>query len=140
MDTQSHIIGIGGVFFKAKNPNDLQKWYKETLGFSAQVPYDENDTAITFKWKSVDGENHNTVWAPFREDTDYFKPSSNSWMINYVVRDIEGLIEKLKAEGVEVTEDIKTYSYGKFGWALDPEKNKIEFWEPNTEFFANKYS
>ncbi|MCE7735628.1 MAG: VOC family protein [Candidatus Heimdallarchaeota archaeon] len=139
MDVKSHIIGIGGVFFKANNASNLQKWYKETLGFSSQLPYDETDTAITFRWKTSDGENHNTVWAPFPKDTKYFEPSKSSWMINYVVRDIEGLIEKLQNDGIQVVDEIQSYSYGKFGWALDPENNKIEFWEPDKEFFADKY-
>ncbi|MHA2027947.1 MAG: VOC family protein [Candidatus Kariarchaeaceae archaeon] len=139
MDTQSHIIGIGGIFFKSKNPNSLQKWYEDKLGFSVQVPYDDTDTAITFKWKTFDGENHNTVWAPWPQDATYFEPSKSSWMINYVVRDMEVLIGKLQSDGIEVSDEIKTYSYGKFGWAMDPEGNKIEFWEPDKEFFATKY-
>ncbi len=139
MNVKSHIIGIGGVFFKANNPSNLQQWYMETLGFSSQLPFDKTDTAITFRWKTSDGNNHSTVWAPFPKNTEYFEPSKSSWMINYVVKDIEGLIEKLQNDGIQVIDEIQSYPYGKFGWVMDPEENKIELWEPDKEFFADKY-
>ncbi|HUT82796.1 MAG TPA: VOC family protein [Candidatus Bathyarchaeia archaeon] len=136
---KDHIIGIGGIFFKSKNPDKLTDWYKSTLGFSVQVPYSEDDTAITFKWKTFEGENHNTVWAPFKEDTDYFAPSHKNFMINYIVKDIEGLILKLEQKGVKLIDHLKEYPYGKFASILDIEENKIEFWEPNMDFFKDKY-
>lgn len=140
MSIQSHIVGIGGIFFKAKNPEVLQEWYEEKLGFSVQVPYDEKDTAITFKWKNFENENHNTVWAPFPENTDYFKPSNKSFMINYIVKDMEGLFAKLSTMGIDLVGSIRTYKYGKFSHIIDPEGNKVEFWEPNREFFKDKYT
>ncbi|MHA2168774.1 MAG: VOC family protein, partial [Candidatus Kariarchaeaceae archaeon] len=99
----------------------------------------EDDTAITFGWKTFDGENNNTVWAPFKEDTEYFSPSKKEWMLNYVVKDIEGLLAKLKKKGIERVGKLDTYEYGKFVRILDPEGNKIEFWEPDSEFFKDKY-
>ena len=133
------IIGIGGVFFKAEDPKNLQSWYMNNLGFSSQVPYSNDDDAITFAWKSLSNENENTVWAPFKNDTDYFNPSKKDWMINYIVRDIEGLLNYLISKGIKPIDELKTYLFGKFVHILDPEGNKIEFWEPNKEFFKNKY-
>jgi predicted enzyme related to lactoylglutathione lyase len=138
-DTSDHIIGIGGIFFKAKDPSALQEWYQNNLGFSPRIPFYEDDTAITFGWKTFDGENNNTVWAPFKEDTEYFSPSKKEWMLNYVVKDIEGLLAKLKKKGIERVGKLDTYEYGKFVRILDPEGNKIEFWEPDSEFFKDKY-
>ncbi|NPD90657.1 MAG: VOC family protein [Asgard group archaeon] len=134
-----HIVGFGGFFFKSKDPKGLTKWCQELLGFTTQVPYTKEDTAITFRWKSFDGVNQNTVWAPFKEGGDYFAPSQKKWMINLIVKDIEQLLTKLLAQGVQQIGKIEEESYGKFAWILDPEDNKIELWEPNREFFADKY-
>lgn len=134
-----HVIGIGGIFFKAEIPEQLQKWYEENLGFSSQVPYSEEDNAITFHWKSIFNEHENTVWAPFKKDTDYFNPSPKEWMINYIVNDIEGLLADLASMGIKALDELKTYPFGKFFHILDPEGNKIEFWEPNRNFFKKKY-
>lgn len=134
-----HIVGFGGFFFKSKDPEGLTQWYQEKLGFTTQVPYTDDDSAITFRWKSFDGVNQNTVWAPFKEGGDYFAPSKKEWMINLIVKDIDLLISKLVAQGVAQIGKIEEESYGKFAWILDPEDNKIELWEPNREFFADKY-
>jgi predicted enzyme related to lactoylglutathione lyase len=134
-----HIVGFGGFFFKSKDPQSLTQWYQKMLGFTTQVPYTEDDSAITFRWKSFDDVNQNTVWAPFKEGGDYFAPSKKEWMINLIVKDIEGLLTKLTVQGVQQIGKIEEESYGKFAWILDPEDNKIEFWEPNREFFAEKY-
>jgi len=134
-----HIVGFGGFFFKSQDPKGLTKWYQEMLGFTTQVPYSDDDTAITFRWKSLDGINQNTVWAPFKEDGDYFAPSEKEWMINLIVKEIEELITKLTALGIQQIGEIEEKPYGKFAWILDPESNKIELWEPNSEFFADKY-
>jgi len=136
---QRHIIGIGGVFFKSKNPKKLIDWYKTLLGFTLQVPYSAADTAITFKWRTFDGENHNTVWAPFKEDTNYFEPSNRSFMFNYIVKDLAGLVDKLAKQGIQIIDPIKEYPYGRFASILDIEDNKLEFWEPNRDFFKDKY-
>lgn len=135
----SHIIGFGGVFFKSKNPGHLLNWYKEHLGFSTQTPYMEGDDAITFKWHNWDGIPENTVWAPFPTDTTYFEPSEKEFMINYIVRDLKGLLEKLKAKGIMPIGNVATHSFGKFAQILDPEGTKIEFWEPDRDHFADKY-
>jgi len=134
-----YIVGFGGFFFKSKDPEALTIWYQKILGFTTQVPYTSDDSAISFKWKSFDGENQNTVWAPFEENTNYFSPSEKEWMINLIVKDIEILLAKLIAQGVQIIGKIKEAPYGKFAWILDPENNKIELWEPNRDFFADKY-
>ena len=81
----------------------------------------------------------NTVWAPFKEDTNYFNPSNKDWMINYLVNDIEGLLETLKSEEIYPIDDISNLPFGKFVHIIDPEGNKIEFCEPNKDFFNDKY-
>ncbi|MBN1329722.1 MAG: VOC family protein [Candidatus Heimdallarchaeota archaeon] len=136
---ESHIVGIGGIFFKSRNPDELTEWYKSALGFSVQVPYTKDDTAISFKWKTFEGENQNTLWAPFKEDTTYFSPSHKNFMINYIVKDIIGLMLKLEKKGIKPIDSIKEYPYGKFVSIVDIEGNKIEFWEPNKYYFKNKY-
>lgn len=120
------VTGIGGVFFKAKNPKELAQWYKTHLG----VPLDEYgfvsfpnpDTTET-------GKNSSTVWSPFKEDTTYFDPSNAPFMINYRVDDLEQLLQQLCDAGVEVDEKTSDDEYGKFGWCMDPEGNRVELWE-----------
>ena len=99
----------------------------------------EGDDVITFKWKSVLDEHENTVWAPFKSDTIYFNPFQKEWMINYIVKNIEELLDDLKSKGIEVIDELRSAPYGKFASILDPEGNKIEFSEHNREFFKNKY-
>ena len=117
------VTGIGGIFFKADDPKKLKSWYEKHL-----------DVKDVFQWKEIGREDAaepaQTAWAPFKSDTDYFSPSKKSFMVNYRVENLEDLLKVLKEEGVEVVGDIQTYSYGKFGWILDPEGNKIELWEP----------
>lgn len=124
------VTGIGGVFFKCKDPVKVKEWYKTHLGM------DTNEWGASFEWgEGTDqSEKGSTQWSPFAADTDYFDPSPKSFMINYRVQNIEGLVEKLKAEGVTVIGDIASYSYGKFAHLLDCEDNKIELWEPTGEF------
>ena len=136
---KNHIIGIGGIFFKSIDPRKLQDWYVKNLGLTSQVPYSENDDAISFAWKTMANENENTVWAPFKDNTDYFNPSSKEWMINYIVRDLKGLLEDLETKGIKTIDKIQHLPYGKFVHIIDPEGNKIELWEPNKEFFKSKY-
>jgi predicted enzyme related to lactoylglutathione lyase len=121
------VTGIGGIFFKAKDPAGLATWYEKHLGiaFNGQV-------YTSFTW-----ENRNnpevpgcTVFSFFKQETDYFSPSTSPFMINFRVMDLKALLEQLKAEGVTVMPDIMEESYGKFGWIVDPEGNKIELWEP----------
>ena len=127
-DSKQKVTGIGGIFFKSKNPKELSKWYAENLG----VPMDK-DGYVVFQWK--DGQEPDkpgsTVWAPFDDDTDYFNPSKARHMINYRVVDLDAMLEQLRAAGVEVDEKVEDMEgFGRFGWAMDPEGNKFELWEP----------
>lgn len=121
---KKRVTGLGGFFFKTKDPDAIKYWYKEHLG----IPVDQY--GWTFWWKDENGNKCSTQWSPFKEDTNYFSPSDKPFMMNFRVADLEGLLEVLRDEGVTVVGDMETYDYGKFGWILDPEGNKIELWEP----------
>lgn len=117
------VTGIGGFFFKCKNPQEIRNWYNQHLGF------DTNNYGATFTWKDENGKDCLTQWSPFQDDTKYFNPSEKEFMQNFRVENLEWLLEKLKEEGVTIIGDMETYEYGKFAWILDPEGNKIELWE-----------
>lgn len=120
------VRGIGGIFFKSKDPKKLQDWYVENLGLKPDA-----DGYIYFMWSDLKKPGY-TLWGPFPDDTKYFNPSESSWMVNFVVADIEDIVASLKSKGVEVDErGIQETPEGKFAWFLDPEKNKIELWEPS---------
>ncbi len=125
------VTGIGGFFFRCEDPQSILEWYSKHLGISPV-----GESAI-FEWKQREHPDKfgHTVWGPFAKSTRYFDPSKKDFMINYRVEDLENLIEQLKKEGVEVVGEIESYDYGKFGWILDPEGNKIELWEPVDETF-----
>lgn len=120
------VTGIGGIFFKCKDPKAIHQWYKTHLGFDT-TPY-----GTSFKWKQEDNPTKEglTQWAPFAADTKYFEPSAKDFMINYRVENLEDLVVALKDENVTIVDQIETYDYGKFIHILDPEGNKIELWEP----------
>ncbi len=126
---EERVTGIGGLFFKTDDPKKLKDWYKEHLGFNV------DDWGCTFWWKSENGAPASTQWSPFKSDTNYFEPSSKNYMFNYRVKNLENLYKKLRAEGVTIAGDIQTYEYGKFGWIMDPDGNKIELWEPIDKAF-----
>ena len=122
------VRGIGGVFFRSKEPKKLQKWYEENLGLKP-----DDAGYIYFKWSDLKAPGY-TIWAPFPEDTKYFEPSGADSMINFVVSDIEKFYAKLQTKGVSVDErGIEETPEGKFAWFIDPEENKIELWEPAKE-------
>jgi len=117
------VTGIGGVFFKCKDPKAMYQWYEEHLGIKRDH---------TFEWLDAEQPDKSgmTVWSLFPQDTAYFNPSTAPFMINYRVENLEVLLEALKAEGVQVDPKVETHEYGKFGWITDPEGNRIELWEP----------
>ncbi len=117
------VTGIGGIFFKSDNPDKLCEWYREHLGIASN----ENGSA-TFHWRKQ--SERFTVWSPFPADTDYFAPSKKAFMINFQVENLDDLLAALKREGVDVDPRVENYDYGKFGWIMDPEGNRIELWEP----------
>lgn len=120
------VTGIGGIFFKCKDPKKMNEWYKTHLGL------DTNDYGATFEWKQVAESNKNgvTQWSPFAETTQYFEPSLREFMINYTVADLAALVAQLKKEGVTLVDEIQDSEYGKFVHILDLEGNKVELWEP----------
>ncbi len=121
------VTGIGGIFFKCKNPKATTEWYQKHLGL------DTNPYGATFEW--YENENSKTKaqtqWTPFPESTKYFEPSKQDFMINYRVENIESLVIELKKEGVTIVDEVETYDYGKFVHILDGEGNKIQLWEAN---------
>jgi predicted enzyme related to lactoylglutathione lyase len=121
----TRVTGIGGIFIKAKDPKMLRAWYKEHLGIDVQV---WGGTA--FRW--VDGSGHptagTTAWSVGNGKN--FAPSTASFMVNYRVADLPGLLVALRAEGCDVLEKTEESEYGKFGWVMDPEGNKVELWQP----------
>jgi predicted enzyme related to lactoylglutathione lyase len=120
------VTGIGGFFFKSENPANLRQWYHNHLGISS------DEYGYVFEWRDIaeSSKKGYTVWNPFEKDTNYFDPGNKQFMINYRVDNLVALIEELKKEGVQVVGEIEEFEYGKFGWILDPEGNKIELWEP----------
>jgi predicted enzyme related to lactoylglutathione lyase len=120
------VTGIGGIFFKCKDPEKIRKWYKTHLGLEAG-PY-----GATFEWRedADPAKKGSTTWNPFPDKTKYFDPSTGSFMINYRVENLEALVDGLKKEGVTIVDKIESYDYGKFVHILDIEGNKIELWEP----------
>ncbi|HVV02614.1 MAG TPA: VOC family protein [Puia sp.] len=123
------VTGIGGIFFKCKDPEKINEWYKTHLGVETS-PYGSK-----FEWRhdADPTKKGYTLWSPFPEKTQYFEPSSRDFMLNYRVENLEALVEELKKEGVTVLDNIETYEYGKFVHILDVEGNKIELWEANDE-------
>jgi predicted enzyme related to lactoylglutathione lyase len=121
------VTGIGGIFFHAKDPKALTAWYKQHLGIDVQV---WGGTA--FSWADEQGVpvGGTTVWSIGADTNDHFAPSKSSFMINYRVADLHGLVKVLKEEGCQVLEKIDESEYGKFAWVIDPEGNKVELWEP----------
>ncbi len=120
------VTGIGGIFFKCKDPVKLKEWYSSYLGFNIN-PY-----GAVFEWRQGADSSQKgfSQWSPFKETTTYFAPSNKEFMINYRVGDLDKLLADLKMRGVTITDTIETYDYGKFVHIMDPEGNKIELWEP----------
>lgn len=119
------VTGIGGIFFKAKDPEQLKAWYRTHLGIESE------SWGAVFHWRddprSADAS---TAWSVFTEETKYFEPGQKPFMINYRVADLHSLLDQLRAEGVEVDPKVDESEFGKFGWVMDPEGNRIELWEP----------
>lgn len=121
MSPKQSVLGIGGVFFKAKDPKALAAWYREHLG----VPVPGDETYAPFSEQQSE-----TVWATFPLDTKYFAPSDSSLMINYRVADLDAMLAQLRAAGVAVEDKIEESVFGRFGWAMDPEGNRFELRQP----------
>lgn len=119
------VTGLGGIFFKAKDNKKMYEWYKNHLGIESE------SWGGQFKWKDAETDELSyTAWSIFKEDTEYLNPSKKNMMINYRVDNLEELLMVLKEEGVTIIGEPEISEYGKFGWIMDPEGNKIELWEP----------
>jgi predicted enzyme related to lactoylglutathione lyase len=127
--TMKKVTGIGGVFFKCKDPEKIKEWYSKHLGFNM------DQYGTSFEWRQSDDPSKygSTQWSPFSGSTSYFDPSIKEFMINYRVQDLENLVIELKRDGVTIVDSIEYYDYGKFVHILDNEENKIELWEPVDE-------
>jgi predicted enzyme related to lactoylglutathione lyase len=125
----ARVKGIGGVFFKSKDPAKIKAWYQEHLGFE---PYEEAGGEILFKWREAQdpGQEQATVWSPSPADTSYYDPTTASYMINYIVDDLDGVLERLRAAGAQVDDKIEDTEIGRFSWAVDPEGVRFEMWQP----------
>ncbi|WP_337967479.1 VOC family protein [uncultured Flavobacterium sp.] len=125
-DTTPKVTGIGGIFFFSENPKETKEWYSKNLGLET------NDWGSTFESRDINNPDkvNSLQWSPFKKGDEYFSPSKKEFMINYQVQNIEGLVAKLKENGVTILDDIATYDYGKFVHILDADDNKIELWEP----------
>jgi predicted enzyme related to lactoylglutathione lyase len=121
------VTGIGGIFFRCKDPKKLREWYSTHLGLNT------NAYGSVFEWyQGADSTKKGFLqWSPFKETTKYFEPSTKDFMINYRVENLEALVDQLKKDGVTVTDSIQSVDYGKFVHIMDLEGNKIELWEPD---------
>ena len=126
-EAKGKAIGVGGVFFRSKDPEKLGHWYRENLGIGIE------------SWGSTQGTSFNpadmppnsfTVWGAFSSDTEYFGSTSQSFMINLVVDDLDAALANVVAGGCEVVPDREEHDFGRFGWFVDPEGNRVELWEP----------
>ena len=121
------VRGIGGIFFKSENPEALRAWYARHLGIVS-----EGESGAMFRWNQPGSPSQEgvTVWSIFPASTKYFGAGNASFMINYIVDDLHGILKALRDEGVWVDEKVEEHDYGTFGWITDPDGNRIELWEP----------
>jgi catechol 2,3-dioxygenase-like lactoylglutathione lyase family enzyme len=119
------VTGLGGVFFKAQDPERMYDWYARHLGLKREAG------GVMFRWREPDRDAEGqTVWALFKKDTKYFDPGPAPFMLNYRVDDLDALLARLRDEGVTVDERREDSEYGRFAWVTDPEGNRVELWEP----------
>jgi predicted enzyme related to lactoylglutathione lyase len=123
------VTGIGGVFFKSKNPAKSKEWYEINLGIKS------DKYGHSFKWRDQEYQSTEciTQWSPMAEDTDYYHPSKSEFMINYRVDNLEALLLELKRNKVKIIGEMQEFDYGKFAWVIDPDGRKVELWEPKGE-------
>jgi predicted enzyme related to lactoylglutathione lyase len=127
-DITPKVTGIGGIFFFSDNPKETKAWYAKNLGLEINEWGSSSFESRNFNRPD---EINSLQWKPFKKGDEYFSPSKKDFMINYHVQNIEGLVNKLKGNGVTILDSIETYDYGKFVHIMDSEGNKIELWEPN---------
>lgn len=119
------VTGIGGIFFKSSDPVALAEWYRVHLGLPVEAW-----GGAALRWGTPGNPSGTTIWNAFPADTSHFEPSRSAFMVNFRVADVVALLAALRDEGCEVLGDVEASDYGKFGWVMDPEGNKVELWEP----------
>lgn len=121
------VTGIGGIFFKARDPEALRNWYRKHLGIDVQ-----EWGGAAFQWAEAEGKPTTgmTIWNISDSGSDYYAPSMSTFMVNYRVADLHALLGELRSEGCNVLDKVEESEFGKFGWVMDPEGNKVELWEP----------
>ncbi len=131
-DQEPKVTGIGGIFFFSDNPDKTKEWYAKHLGLEV------NQWGSSFEFRNANrpDEINYLQWSPFEKGSKYFAPGKKEFMINYRVQNLEGLVAKLREEGVAILDGIETFDYGKFVHIMDAEGNKIELWEPVDSFFT----
>ncbi len=128
VDTTPKVTGIGGIFFFSDNPKETKEWYSKNLGIEIN---DWGSSSFESRDINRPDEINSLQWKPFKKDDAYFSPSKKEFMINYQVQNIEGLVNKLRENGVTILDSIESYDgIGKFVHIMDDEGNKIELWEP----------
>lgn len=122
------VTGLGGIFFKADDPERLYQWYETHLG----IKREPHGGGATLHWRDAENPERRgeTIWSIFDRQNKYFEPSPAQFMLNYRVDDLDALLDALRKEGVAVDPKREDHEYGRFAWITDPEGNKIELWEP----------
>lgn len=118
------VLGVGGIFFKSRNPQALMAWYQQHLGFSTE------STDYTTFFPAAMPVGGCTVFSPFKDTTGYFAPSKRDFMFNLIVDDLDAALAQVKTGGAELVGDPQSFDYGRFGWFMDPDGNKVELWQP----------
>jgi predicted enzyme related to lactoylglutathione lyase len=129
---KGRITGIGGIFFKCDDPQKMREWYRDQFGLIT----DDYGALFEFRLSNEPDKLGYLQWSTMSQDSKHFEPSTREFMVNYRVEDMEALVERLRADGVTILDDIETYDYGKFVHILDPEGNKVELWEPVDKVFT----
>ena len=126
MSQPGRILDIGGIFFKSPNQQETKEWYAKHLGFT------DTGYGVTLPWREKDNPDSEqmTIWSVFPANTKYFEPSQASFMMNYIVDDLDALLDRLAKDGVRIDPKRQDESYGRFAWIYDPDGNKIELWQP----------
>ena len=132
LDTTPRVTGIGGIFFFTEDTEKTKKWYSDNLGLAT----DNYGSSFEFRNAHRPEEINYLQWSPFKKGSAYFSPSKKEFMINYRVHNLEGLLKKLKSNGVTILDTVETFDYGKFVHIMDDEGNKIELWEPIDSVFT----
>jgi predicted enzyme related to lactoylglutathione lyase len=120
------VTGIGGVFFKARDPDATREWYKRNLGIDAEK------WGAKFEWRDKDAPDRvgSTAWTVMKQESTYFDPTTAQWMVNYRVKDLDAMLAQLRAAGAQVDDKVEDTEFGKFGWARDPDGVRFELWQP----------